>query len=68
MRIATLGAARVMKHDDQRGSIAVGKLADLALVRGDPTQRISDVRNVETVMRGGVLFKSADLYGALGIK
>jgi len=68
LRIATLGAARVMKHDDTRGSISPGKFADVILVRGNPAQNISDIRNVETVVKNGVIFKSSELYSALGIK
>ena len=37
LRIATLGAAAVMKLDDTLGSITPGKLADLIMVDGDPT-------------------------------
>jgi imidazolonepropionase-like amidohydrolase len=68
LRIATLGAARVMKHDDERGSIAPGKLADVILVDGNPATNISDIRRVDTVVKNGVVYKSADLYRALGIK
>jgi imidazolonepropionase-like amidohydrolase len=67
LRIATLGAARVMKHADERGSIAPGKLADLILVNGDPTTNISDIRKVDLVMKGGTIYRPAELYGALGI-
>jgi imidazolonepropionase-like amidohydrolase len=68
LRIATLGAARVMKHDDERGSITPGKLADVILVDGDPSTNISDIRKVSTVVRNGVMYKSADIYRALSIK
>jgi imidazolonepropionase-like amidohydrolase len=68
LRFATIGAARVMKHDDQRGSITPGKLADVILVAGDPSTNISDIRRVETVVRNGVVYHSADIYRALGVK
>jgi imidazolonepropionase-like amidohydrolase len=68
LRIATLGAAQVMKHDDTRGSIAPGKLADVILVAGDPATNISDIRRVELVVKDGVMYRSAELYKALGIK
>jgi imidazolonepropionase-like amidohydrolase len=67
LRIATWGAARVMRHDDERGSIAPGKLADLIIVNGDPTSNISDIRKVDLVMKGGTIYRPAELYGALGI-
>ena len=66
LRIATLGAAAVMKHDDQLGSVAPGKLADLIVVDGDPMARISDIRRVELVVKNGTVIKSDSLYQALG--
>jgi imidazolonepropionase-like amidohydrolase len=35
------------------GTLEPGKVADVTVVTGDPTQRIADVRNVTTVIRGG---------------
>ena len=66
--IATLGAARVMKHDEVWGSIEVGKLADLILVDGDPSQRMRDIRRAELVMKGGVIYVPDSLYAAVGVK
>lgn len=66
--IATLGAARVMKHDAQWGSIEAGKLADLVLVDGDPSQRMRDIRRAELVMKGGVMYVPDSLYAAIGVK
>jgi imidazolonepropionase-like amidohydrolase len=65
--LATLGAARIMHHDAERGSITEGKQADVILVDGDPTTRISDIRKVELTVRGGVVYRRADLYRVLGI-
>jgi imidazolonepropionase-like amidohydrolase len=67
LKQATIGAARVMKHDDERGSITPGKLADLVLVDGDPTTNISAIRKTDIVVKDGVLFDSKELYAALGI-
>lgn len=68
LQLATLGAARIMKRDGELGSIAPGKLADVILIDGDPTAHVSDVRKVRTVVKGGVVYQSADLYQALGVK
>ena len=68
IQLATLGAARIMHHDAERGSVAVGKLADLVLVDGDPTQRISDIRRTSLVVKDGIVYRPAELYGALGVK
>lgn len=68
LQIATLGAARVMKRDAELGSIEPGKLADLLLVGGDPASHISDIRRVETVVKGGVVYRAADLDRAIGVR
>lgn len=67
LRIATLGAARVMGRDDQLGSIASGKLADLILVDGNPDEDIRDIRKTKTIIKNGVLHDSAALYAAMGV-
>ena len=66
--IATLGAATVMQQDAQRGSLAVGRVADLVLVDGDPSQRMRDLRRMELVMKGGVIYLPDSLYAAVGVK
>ena len=47
------------------GTIAVGKRADLLVVRGDPSRRIADVENVETVFKGGVGFDAPKLFASV---
>ena len=68
LQAATLGAARIMKRDGRTGSIAAGKDADLVLVDGDPLARIGDVRRVVTVVKDGVVFDSAQVYGTIGVR
>lgn len=68
LRIATLGAARVMKREADLGTIAPGKYADLIVVDGDPARRIGDIRQVSLVMKGGTLYRTPELYQALGIR
>jgi imidazolonepropionase-like amidohydrolase len=68
LRIATLGAASVMKHDDVLGSIAPGKLADLDVIDGDPTVNISDVRRVVTVIKDGKVFDARAVAGEIGVR
>jgi imidazolonepropionase-like amidohydrolase len=67
LRIATLGAARVMKRDADLGSIAPGKLADLVVIGGDPVARLSDVRKVTLVLKDGVMYVPATLYREVGV-
>ena len=64
---ATLVAARVLGQEASLGSIAPGKKADLLLVEGNPVERISDVRRGRLVVKDGVTYDPAALYGALGI-
>ncbi|HWY22335.1 MAG TPA: amidohydrolase family protein [Candidatus Acidoferrum sp.] len=68
LQIATFNAAKVLQQDKDVGSIAAGKRADLVLVEGNPAEHISDIRRCRLVMKNGVLYKSADLYRAVGIK
>jgi hypothetical protein len=68
LQIATFNAARLLKQNKDLGSIAVGKRADLVLVEGNPIEHISDIRRCRLVMKNGVLYKSADVYAAAGIK
>lgn len=68
LRIATLGAATVMHHEDELGTIEPGKLADLIVVDGNPAQDISDIRKVELTIKDGVLYDTGKLYEAVGIR
>ncbi len=49
------------------GSITKGKLAELALIDGDPSKNISDLRQVELVMRDGKMMDAQALRASLGI-
>ena len=68
LRIATIGAARVMHRDAELGSITPGKLADLIIVDGHPEQRISDIRRVTVVMRDGRIYDPKAMYAAVGVR
>lgn len=68
LRIATLGAARVMKRDAALGSIAPGKLADIILIDGDPARRITDIRRVSLVVKDGNVYEPAALYKTIGVR
>ncbi len=68
LRIATLGGARVMKRDQELGSIAPGKLADMILVDGDPLNRISDIRRVVLTVKNGLTYDSNAIWQTLGVK
>jgi imidazolonepropionase-like amidohydrolase len=65
IRIATLNGATFLGRQDQIGSIAVGKNADLVVIKGDPAARISDIENVEIVFKDGVGYDSKKLLDAV---
>ena len=68
LKMATLVPAQVMRRDKDLGTIAPGKLADFILVDGDPSTRISDIRRVILTVKDGVLYDTAGLWQALGVK
>ncbi|MGN6820854.1 MAG: amidohydrolase family protein [Sphingomonas sp.] len=65
IRIGTLNGATYLGLADRIGSIAVGKRADLLLVRGDPSRRIADIENVDTVFKDGVGYDPAALLASV---
>jgi imidazolonepropionase-like amidohydrolase len=67
LRAGTIEAARAMKLEKKTGSIAVGKVADLVVVDGDPLANIQDVADVVTTYRAGVAFPSKELYDSVGV-
>ena len=58
---ATRNAAQFVGGGADWGVIGPGKVADLILVRGDPSVRISDTRNIVTVIQGGRVVDRARL-------
>jgi imidazolonepropionase-like amidohydrolase len=67
LRIATLGAATVMHHEKESGSVEAGKFADFVLVDGDPTTNIADVRKIRTIVKDGNVFDAAEIDKELGV-
>lgn len=63
---ATIAAAKLVKADKTKGSIKVGKDADLVLVEGDPSARLGDLRQTRVVMLGGKLLDADALRAAAG--
>jgi imidazolonepropionase-like amidohydrolase len=64
VRVMTLNGARILGKEKEVGSIAVGKVADLVVIRGDPVRTPHDVYNVVTVFKAGVGFDSNKLRAA----
>jgi imidazolonepropionase-like amidohydrolase len=65
IRIATLNGAIYLGRQDQIGSIAAGKNADLVVMKGDPAARIADIENVEIVFKDGVGYDSKKLLDSV---
>jgi hypothetical protein len=67
LKMATLDSARIVGVDDHKGSIAVGKDADLVLLDGNPLQDMSAVRRATLVMKGDTVYRPDELYRAVGV-
>lgn len=72
IHIATHNGAQYLGELDKIGTIAVGKQADLVVIKGDPSTKIEDIENVETVFKDGIGYDSAKLIesarGTVGIR
>ncbi len=72
IHIATENGAKYMGRDNQIGTIAAGKNADLVVIKGDPTANINDIEKVETVFKDGVGYDSQKLIdsvrGTVGVR
>jgi hypothetical protein len=72
IHIATENGARFERRLDRIGTIETGKNADLVVLKGDPSQHIDDIENVELVFKDGVAYDPAKLIdsvrGMVGIR
>ena len=72
IKIATFNGARLLGEDAHIGSVAVGKQADLMVVKGNPAANIGDIEKVEIVFKDGVGYDSEKLIqsvqGLVGIR
>jgi imidazolonepropionase-like amidohydrolase len=53
LKAATSTAAELVGTSNDVGTIEVGKLADFALIDGDPLSNIGEMRNLWAVYQGG---------------
>ena len=72
IKIATLNGAEFLGEQAHVGSLAVGKQADILVVKGDPSATIADIENVEAVFKDGVGWDSKKLVesvkGQVGVR
>lgn len=57
----TINAARMAFVDKDLGTVEVGKLADLTMVRGNPVQDVKNAANVEIVVKNGNVYTLAQI-------
>ena len=67
LQIATRNGAKYTQLSDLLGTVAVGRLADVILIDGDPTENIASIRDISMVMKEGVVYYPAEIYEAMGI-
>lgn len=65
LQAATLNAARFMNRENDLGTVAPGKLADLVLLEANPLDDIRHTRGIHAVVYGGRLFSKNDLDAML---
>lgn len=58
LQAATTHAAELLHKQDELGQIAVGRLADIVAVPGNPLEDITLMQRVDFVMKEGVIYKS----------
>lgn len=58
IRAATITAAEMLEMQNDVGTIAMGKYADIVAVKGDPLNDISLLEKIDFVMKGGEIYKS----------
>jgi imidazolonepropionase-like amidohydrolase len=72
IQIATQNGALYLGQQDRIGTLAPGKQADLVLIKGDPSKRIDEIENVDTVFKAGIGYDSKKLIenvrGQVGIR
>ena len=72
IHVATQNGADFLGESDKIGTLAVGKQADIAVIKGDPSKNIKDIEQVVLVFKDGVGYDSLKLFdsvkGLVGIK
>jgi imidazolonepropionase-like amidohydrolase len=58
VRSATTSAAELLGMQNDVGSIAAGKYADIVAVKGDPLADVGILQKIDFVMKGGEIYKS----------
>ena len=62
--IATRNAARALGKLETLGTIEAGKLADIVLLRADPTRDINNAKQMDTVIKNGQIIDRVEAGSA----
>jgi len=68
IQAATITPARVMKLENEVGTIEAGKRADIIILNANPLDNISNIRKVRFVVTQGRLFDCSKLWHSVGFK
>jgi imidazolonepropionase-like amidohydrolase len=68
IQTATLTPARVMKLENEVGTIEAGKRADIIVLDANPIDNISNIRRIRFVLTQGRLFESSKLAESVGFR
>jgi imidazolonepropionase-like amidohydrolase len=68
IQAATITPARVMKLDNEVGTIEPGKRADLIILDANPLDNISNIRKIRLVVTQGRMFETAKLWQSVGFQ
>lgn len=68
LQTATITPARVMKLENEVGTIEAGKRADIVILDGNPLENISNIRKVKLVVAQGRLFEASKLRETVDFK
>jgi len=61
LQAATLNPARFMGRENELGTVATGRIADLVLLEANPLEDIGNTRKISAVVFGGKFFSRASL-------
>ncbi len=68
IQLATSGAAKVMRVDNEVGAVRAGMRADLILVAGDPLTNFAALRQVRRVVTKGRVYDPDALWKSVGFQ
>lgn len=65
LQAATINGARFLGHEDEYGTLAAGKVADVVLLDADPLRDIAATRRIHAVVQRGTVHDRPDLDAML---